>query len=142
MAAKLLFASMAAEGHIKATEGTLNALVGEVDEARQAEAFAEHLFHKVSLPLNSIIVGLQVLNQRNLDKLDPEEVRAIGALKESASYICGSLNELVQSDKKRIVAKDALHLNSAPFEVNDLFMRTMVTVQSQLGEKLINCKLK
>ena len=142
MAVKLLFASMAAEGHIKATEGTLNALVGEVDEARQAEAFAEHLFHKVSLPLNSIIVGLQVLNQRNLDKLDPEEVRAIGALKESASYICGSLNELVQSDKKRIVAKDALHLNSAPFEVNDLFMRTMVTVQSQLGEKLINCKLK
>ena len=140
MAAKLVFASMAAEGHIKATEGTLVALEEDAGEARDAEAFAEHLFHKVSLPLNSVIVGLQVLSQRK-EKRDPEEIRTLEALRESTTYISQSLNELVNTDKKKIRSEDALHLNSAPFVVNDLLMRVIVPSQKKLAKKMINCKM-
>ena len=141
MVAKVLFASMSAEGHIKATEGTINALEAEVVDAKEAGAYAEHLFQRVSLPLQSVMSGLHLLSQSPTATTTNEDATTLRFLQDTTQFINTSLYELEQGDRKTFRSKEALRLSPSLFVVNELLMRVIVPFQKKLASKKINCKL-
>mmetsp|Transcript_11660 Transcript_11660/g.11693 ORF Transcript_11660/g.11693 Transcript_11660/m.11693 type:complete len:833 (+) Transcript_11660:34-2532(+) len=137
---KLIFAAVAAESHMSTTEQMFTALEADVEVAKEGEAFAEHLFQKVSIPLKSVMAGLELL-QETLGRDTSPESETLRHLTDTTQYISTNLNDLLSADKSKIKKENAISLHMAPFVLSDLLKKVLVSFQSKMKSKLIMAKM-
>eukprot|EP01036_Dinobryon_divergens_P036155 gene36155-47005_t len=137
---KLVFAAIAAEGHMSTTEQMFTALQTDVELAKEGEAFAEHLFHKVTIPLKSVTAGMDLLSEI-MESKGAKEAAQVRALRDTTEYISQNLADLMSADRSQIKKEDALRLISMPFVLSDLLKKVLVSFQKQMRKKLLNCKM-
>lgn len=142
---KLVFASIAAEGHTATASMMYKALENNKEAKSEAEAFAEHLFQRVSIPLKAVIAGLELLEDSAREKSNTSggtiEVMQLNTLRSTTAYIHDNLTDLLHADRKKIKKEDALRLLIVTFNVKSFLQSTLQGLQKLMQERLVSCKL-
>lgn len=140
---KVVFASMAAEGHMATAQIMYKALESDAEAAHEAEAFAEHLFQRVTIPLKAVIAGLEMMEdgEQQDDGLILMEYDQVRTLRNTTVYIHDNVTELLQADRSKIRKEDALRLLVVSFNVKSYLQTVLQGMQSLMRERLITCKM-
>ncbi len=113
-----------------------NALSDALEKAREASRLKSQLLarvsHELRTPLGGILGFAELLQMNSFGTLDERQKSATGQIIESATYLDGIINELLDEAQ---LESDALILNHAPFSLSDLLQKVREDVSGQAQEK-------
>lgn len=112
---KLCFASLCMDAHLEVSHPAFALIDAENFANTSRRAFLRFVFHEVRVPLNSISMGVQVLESSPLATEDQETVTM---MKDAVHVMGETLNDVMALQK---VEEGSLELYYKPFSVSDLF---------------------
>lgn len=122
MATKGLYASILMDIHKEA----LLLAQDELDEERRANdsrrSFLKYLFHEVRTPLNSLSIGIEILNR--CDKLDAVERESLLMMAGASEFMAGTLNDVLSMQK---IEEGKMELEFRPFSLSDAVQSVFFT---------------
>lgn len=113
---KLCFASLCMDAHLEVSHPAIALLDAENFANTSRRAFLRYVFHEVRVPLNSISMGVQLLESS--DKIVDEDRDTIFMVKEAVGFMGETLNDVMALQK---VEEGSLELIYKSFSVVDLF---------------------
>ncbi|CAG0993961.1 two-component system, sensor histidine kinase [Anaerolineales bacterium] len=113
-----------------------NALSDALEKAREASRLKSQLLarvsHELRTPLGGILGFAELLHMNSFGALDERQKSATGQIIESATYLDGIINELLDEAQ---LESDALTLNHAPFSLDGLLQRIKDNMSGRAHEK-------
>jgi len=115
MATKGLYAALLLDIHFDALVVTQQALSVErmANEARRA--YLKYLFHEVRTPLNSLSMGIDILDRN--DNLNGEDMESLLMMRGAADFMSKTLNDVLSMQK---IEEGKLELDMQPFYLVDV----------------------
>lgn len=113
---KVLFASLCMDAHLEVSHPAIALIDAENFAHTSRRAFLRYVFHEVRVPLNSIALGIQVLE--NSPQLDETETETVAMVKEAVSFMGETLNDVMALQK---VEEGSMELIYKSFSIGDLF---------------------
>lgn len=114
--AKVLFLQIIGDSHVEILDPNKFLLVEERKKAEEARLmFLRYVFHEVRVPLNSISLGLQLLEGST--ELNSQDSEMISMMKEATVFMSETLNDVLSLQK---MEQGMLELEIKPFVPCDL----------------------
>ena len=99
-------------------------------------SFLRYVFHEVRVPLNSLVLGIKLLNAS--DHLSTDETEALTMMEESSRYMSETLNDVLSIDK---IEQGAFVLNREKFSLVDMIQNSFLALKSMSISKNITLRL-
>eukprot|EP01033_Poteriospumella_lacustris_P016855 gene16855-12065_t len=112
---KLCFASLCMDAHLEVSHPAFALIDAENFANTSRRAFLRFVFHEVRVPLNSISMGVQVLEG---SPMATEDQDTVSMMKEAVHAMGETLNDVMALQK---VEEGSLELYYKPFSIADLF---------------------
>ena len=152
MATKGLYAAVLLDIHKDALILAEFALNQERNANESRRAFMKYLFHEVRSPLNSLSIGIEILDR--CEKLEPEERESLLMMRGASEYMAGTLNDVLSMQK---IEEGKLELEMRPFSIEEVVrtvfatfkgsavaksLRLQCMIATELSEKLIGDRFR
>jgi len=115
MSTKGIFATILIDIH----KDALLVAYGELNEERRANdsrrAFLKYLFHEVRTPLNSLSIGIEILNRSST--LDEVERESLLMMSSASEFMAGTLNDVLSMQK---IEEGKMELEFRPFSLEEV----------------------
>ena len=115
-----------------------NKLISEVERERALNAnkrsVLQFVFHEVRVPLNTITLGISVVESMIEKALDPVVTDALQMMTGASQFMSDTLNTVLSISK---VEEGAMELSFAPFVLKDLVNKVGMVLKGQLDAKNI-----
>ena len=131
VALKVVFTMVATDAHLEVIPPSTLLLVAEMHANEARKGFLKYVFHEVRVPLNSVSLGIDLLQKS--DKLESSEKEALQMMRDSASYVCDILNE-AQSLQK--ISEGKNELKEEVFKICDIVDKVLKAVHPYTLDKL------
>eukprot|EP00597_Dinobryon_sp_UTEXLB2267_P008067 CAMPEP_0170084854 /NCGR_PEP_ID=MMETSP0019_2-20121128/19914_1 /TAXON_ID=98059 /ORGANISM="Dinobryon sp., Strain UTEXLB2267" /LENGTH=692 /DNA_ID=CAMNT_0010301085 /DNA_START=328 /DNA_END=2406 /DNA_ORIENTATION=- len=122
MATKGLYAAVLLDIHKDALILAEFALSQERRANESRRAFLKYLFHEVRSPLNSLSIGIEILDR--CDKLESEERDSLLMMRGASEYMAGTLNDVLSMQK---IEEGKLELDLRPFSIEEVVYAVFAT---------------
>ena len=130
---KGLFAITTMDIHLGALVQAQRNLLDEERAHEARRAFLKYIFHEVRSPLNSLTMGIEILERS--DKLDPADRESLLMMKGSSEFMCDTLNDVLSMQK---MDEGKLELNMHPFNIEEALSKVFSTYRGTMMAKNIN----
>jgi len=124
---KGIFAAAVVDIRLDSLRETQRALVEENRASEARRAFLKYIFHEVRTPLNSLSMGIDILNRSNLDSSDKESLQVMQG---ASDLMCDTLNNLLIMQN---IEEGKLVL--CPFSVNEVISKLISSFRRTAAEK-------
>lgn len=116
----------------KASSGELQKLADcAANESRRN--FTKYIFHEVRSPLNSLVMGIEILQRSaNIDAMEQE---ILSGMKLAATFMGNTLNDVLSLQK---IEEGKLELETVDFDVTDVVNTVFATCKASAQSKDIN----
>lgn len=119
--AKCLFIHIIADSHVEILDPNKFLLMEERKKAEDSRLmFLRYVFHEVRVPLNSIVLGLQILLDN--DSITSQEPETLSMMREATTFMAETLNDVLSLQK---IEQGMLQLEYKPFLINHLVQAVM-----------------
>ena len=131
---KGLFTAVTMDMHldslVQSRRAALEANDRRTNEARRA--FLKYIFHEVRSPLNSLSIGIEVLERsRNLDEMD---IESLEMMRNASEFMSDTLNDVLSMQK---IEEGKLELDLSPFCISDAISKVFSTFRGAVTAKQI-----
>lgn len=117
---KSLFLQLVSDCHIDILDPNKLLLVEEKKKAEESRLmFLRYVFHEVRVPLNSVALGLQLLDSEHTSEQDRE---TITLMREATAFMAETLNDVLSLQK---IEEGMLELEYKPFQPSNLVKAVM-----------------
>ena len=130
---KTLYSILVSEAHSEILDSKVFQLIAEKRANDARRAFLRYVFHEVRVPLNSISMGLQLL-QGNVN-IDAEDRSTIMMMNEATSFMSDTLNDVLSIQK---IEEGKLELQYEVFAVKSMINTVHLSLKGQLTSKNLN----
>jgi hypothetical protein len=108
---KFFFIQLISDCHIELLDPNKYFLIEQKKKANEGRLmFLRYVFHEVRVPLNSISLGLQILD--DVKNLKPEEIETVAMMKDATRFMAETLNDVLSLQK---IEEGKLSLEFKPF---------------------------
>mmetsp|Transcript_30216 Transcript_30216/g.41566 ORF Transcript_30216/g.41566 Transcript_30216/m.41566 type:complete len:767 (-) Transcript_30216:185-2485(-) len=129
---KTLFAAVIMDVHLDALLHTQNILLIEQHANEMRRAFLKYIFHEVRTPLNSLTMGIDLLEgSENFDESDRESLLI---MKGASEFMSDTLNDVLSIQK---IEEGMVELEMSPFSINDVISKVLLTFRGAILSKNI-----
>ena len=119
--AKCLFIHIIADSHVEILDPNKFLLMEERKKAEESRLmFLRYVFHEVRVPLNSIVLGLQILQDNSV--VSDQETETLHMMREATTFMAETLNDVLSLQK---IEQGMLQLEYKPFLVDHLVRSVM-----------------
>lgn len=127
---KATFSVIVTDTHIQLLSPAIRALIEErrANEARRA--FLRYIFHEVRTPLNSLTMGIDILERS--DHLDDSELDSLVMMKDASTFMAETLNDVLSMQK---IEEGKLELELQPFSLCQTISKVVSTFKGALRSK-------
>lgn len=109
--AKALFTQIISDSHVEILDPNKFLLVEEKKKAEESRLmFLRYVFHEVRVPLNSVSLGLQLLQES--DSVGEQDKETISMMREATGFMAETLNDVLSLQK---IEEGMLQLEYKPF---------------------------
>mmetsp|Transcript_3773 Transcript_3773/g.5315 ORF Transcript_3773/g.5315 Transcript_3773/m.5315 type:complete len:648 (+) Transcript_3773:74-2017(+) len=133
MTTKGLYASILMDIHKEALLFAQEELHEERRTNDSRRSFLKYLFHEVRTPLNSLSIGIEILNRS--DKLDVIERESLLMMAGASEFMAGTLNDVLSMQK---IEEGKMELEFRPFSLSDTVTRVLSTFKGATIAKSLN----
>jgi hypothetical protein len=114
--AKVLFTHIITDSHVEILDPNKFLIIEERRKAEEARLmFLRYVFHEVRVPLNSVVLGLQLLQDNKA--FARAEKETLSMMKDATSFMAETLNDVLSLQK---IEQGMLELEYKPFSPNRL----------------------
>eukprot|EP01036_Dinobryon_divergens_P061816 gene61816-biopygen28796 len=136
--AKGITPAMTIDIHLELLESARRALSEEnfrsINEARRN--FLKYIFHELRSPLNSLTIGIEVL--QNSEDLSEGDLESLGLMKDASTFMNDTLNNVLSIQK---IEEGKLELDMSPFSIGDAVFKVKAALRGGLLQKRIQVVL-
>jgi len=132
---KAFFAAATMNVHLNALRHVQQALIGEKEANEMRREYLKNIFHKVRTPLNSLTMGIDILEYSN--NFNESDRESLLMMKGASDFMCDTLND-VQSMQK--IEEGKLELSLAPFSLREAVTKVFSTFHGTVIAKDIVLK--
>lgn len=112
----ILFVQIVSDSHVNILDPSKFLLLEEKKKAEESRSmFLRYVFHEVRVPLHSVMLGLQLLQDSR--SLSSEERETLGMIREATGFMAGTLNDVLSLQK---IEEGKLELEYKPFSPHKL----------------------
>jgi len=133
VATKSLYVAVIMDIHLDALLQAQRALVEEQRANEARRAFLKYIFHEVRTPLNSLTMGIEILERSN--NLDTSDRESLLMMKGASDFMCDTLNDVLSMQK---IEEGKLELDLCPFSINDAVSKVFSTFRGSANAKSIS----
>eukprot|EP01039_Chlorochromonas_danica_P009966 gene9966-11016_t len=131
--AKTLFVQIVSDSHVEILDPNKFLLVEEKKKAEESRLmFLRYVFHEVRVPLNSVALGLQLL--QDSDHLNEQDRETISLMREATGFMAETLNDVLSLQK---IEEGMLELEYKAFQPNNLVKSVLSNFRTQYESKKI-----
>ena len=127
---KLFFSLLILETHISLINPNYVELLAARKANNSRRAFLKYVFHEVRVPLNSICMGLQLLQES--ETIVDEDRETVEMMKEATHFMSETLNDVLSIQK---IEEGKLDLHFEPFNVSDVLNTVKLSLRNQITAK-------
>ena len=128
---KWIFLSQACDMQVGLVDKLIALLLAEISANDSRREFLRYVFHEVRVPLNSLMLGLDVISQNVLNDSGND---AVLIMKESANFMADTLDGVLSMHQ---IEEGKMELSCIPFSVRPMLERAVATVQGSANTKCI-----
>ena len=129
---KTLYATFIIDSHVEVLNPSTFQLLIEERANESRRSFLRYVFHEVRVPLNSITLGLHLLDEsRSLEESDAE---TINMMREATFFMTETLNDVLSIQK---IEEGMLELHFERFWIRELVHTVSLSFRGQLSSKEI-----
>lgn len=130
---KFLFLQVIADSHVEILDPSKFLVMEERKKAEESRLmFLRYVFHEVRVPLNSISLGLQLINDS--PHITPQDHEMINMMNEATTFMSETLNDVLSFQK---MEQGMLELEIQPFVPIDLVQSVLHNFRTQCESKSI-----
>jgi signal transduction histidine kinase len=134
MATKGVFASIMVDVHMEGVEIAMtNALQDEKSANENRRAYLKYLFHEVRSPLNSLTMGIQILQGCRIEEDYGRE--SLVMMGDASEFMAATLNDVLSIQK---MEEGKLELQYLPFDISECVSKVFSTYRGALVAKHIH----
>eukprot|EP01041_Mallomonas_annulata_P000687 gene687-1316_t len=119
---KGLFAALCMDAHIDALMEAERAVERRANVARRA--FLKYIFHEVRTPLNSLTMGIEILQMS--ENLEEEDMESLIMMKGASEFMSDTLNDVLSMQK---IEEGKLELDLSPFSIKDAISKVILSLR-------------
>jgi signal transduction histidine kinase len=130
---KGLYAAIMMDVHMDVLDATVKALLDEKRANENRRAFLKYLFHEVRSPLNSISIGIDIL-QGSSTVLDESSRESLVMMRGASEFMAATLNDVLSMQK---MEEGKLELEFQVFQLSDCITKVFTTFRgAAVGKNL------
>ena len=135
VATKGFFAYFVLGSHLGMVDPATRALIEEKRANEARRQFLRYIFHEVRTPLNSLTMGIDILERS--DNLDEFELESLLMMRDASTFMSETLNDVLSMQK---IEEGKLELELAPFSIRECVSKVYSTFRGSLITKDVTFK--
>eukprot|EP01041_Mallomonas_annulata_P002749 gene2749-5415_t len=128
---KGLFTALCMDSHVDVLMETQRAVERRANAARRA--FLKYIFHEVRTPLNSLTMGIEILQLS--ESLSAEDKETLLMMKGASEFMSDTLNDVLSMQK---IEERKLELDLSPFCIKDAISKVFLSLRGASTSKNIS----
>jgi len=134
---KSYFASLCMDAHLEVSHSSVSLITAESMAHTSRREFLRFVFHELRGPLNSILLGAELLSAKIFS--DPEELETVSAIKQSCEAMAVTFSDVTTLQR---IEEGAIKVNSAPFSLLRLCESVSNNCRSQLEAYRVTLRIE
>lgn len=134
---KSYFSSLCMDAHLEVSHSSVSLITAESMAHTSRREFLRFVFHELRGPLNSILLGAELLSAKIFS--DPEELETVSAIKQSCEAMAVTFSDVTTLQR---IEQGAIKVNSAPFSLLRLCESVSNNCRSQLEAYRVTLRIE